>query len=543
MTAKTAQTQENVKELRVYQKLLGIAGTVYFLWWFAVEALLPEAFNPFLSRFFVVLFAFSTLAASFKSHWVQHHIRLSFLIVVSLVTTHYYYLFYANGGDFNWIIGAYVTVIAINLCLFSNSALLFYSIYVLFLSVALVMEVPSLRQSIFLPGLLTIILQANVGLRSRLEMIKNLAESNERFQELFNATFEGVLVHEKGVILNANAALLKMLGYSREELIGADALSLIHPDERPLIREIIERAEEMTPYETRGYTKNHQSLYVEVRGKSIIYDKQAVRLVTIQEIGDRKQAERERVLALTMAENVRVRDDFISIASHELKTPLTSLQLQTDLIEQDLKSENLNSLWANNLQEALNLFRRQIMRLTELVDSMLDVSRISSGRFVLHREPLDLGNIIHEVIGSLQKPMPGITINSPITVKVEGSAYLNGDKHRLEQVIENLVINAKKYGEGKPICIHVFSNQEEIFITIQDQGLGIGSEFIPRIFDRFERGLSARNITGFGLGLYIVKQIVEAHGGAVSVESELGKGSRFTVRLPIGDNFESVQQV
>jgi PAS domain S-box-containing protein len=515
-----SELPENSKELAIYRRLLAIAGTVYLLWWFAVELLLPNSFNPFLSRFLVVLFIFCALAFSYVSNSAKRHLKILFIASAWLITAHYYYLFYGNAADINWIVGSYVTVVAISFSLFSRAALLSYSVFVILLSLGLWVLVPSLSHSVFFLGLATILFQANIGLGTRLTALKNLADSNERFQMLFNSTFEGVLVHQDGRVVGVNKSMARMFGYSQTEFLGRDAFDIIHPEERA--RAVLNMtASNGVPYETRGYTKSHQALDIEVRGKDFIYKKRPARLVTIQEIGDRKRAESERIAALTLKENVRVRDEFISIASHELKTPISSLMLQIQLLERDAKKGLLKNYSDEEIDEVFVIFNRQVSRLTELVETMLDVSRISTEPLVLDLKSFDLSALIHEVTGS------------SVSVEVPDSLIIIGDRNRVKQVVENLVTNGIKYGEGKPVQIKAFAEADEAVLIVEDQGLGIAPEFTERIFDRFERAISAKNISGLGLGLYITKQIVQAHGGSISVRTALGAGSVFTVRLPL----------
>jgi PAS domain S-box-containing protein len=512
MTRRLNLIQENSKENNLNRRLLLIAAGIYFLWWFAVEAILPGSFNPLMSRLFVVLVIFSIYLASFFSSWVYQNLRILFVSSAWLITVHYYYLFFGNSGDVNWIVGSYVTIMAINLCLLSGRALLSYSIFVVVLSMVLVILIPSLRSSVFLPGLITILIQANLGLHSRLSIIKNLVESNERFQLLLNSVFEGVLVHQNGAIVNASDALLKMLGYSKEEIIGKDPLDLLHPSVREIGAAKLKIAD-VAPYETKALTKNKQVIDIEIRAKDFTYNKSPARLVAILDISDRKRAEKERIKSLTLAENMRVRDEFMSIASHELKTPLTALSLQMQLIEKDFD------------KDSVGLIHRQIQRLTDLVETMLDVSRISVGVFHLDSQQVDLAAIVKNAVKS--------KANSTIEVSVPEHLFISGDSHRLAQLVDNLITNAIKYGGGKPIEVRLQQENMQAILTIKDHGMGIAPEFLPQIFGRFERGVSARNITGFGVGLYISKKIVDAHRGDINVNSEVGLGSTFRVQLPL----------
>jgi PAS domain S-box-containing protein len=520
---------EKSRELTLYRRLLLIASGTYMVWWFAVELLLPTAFNPFGSRFAVVATIFAAWVASFIFLIVQKHLVVIFQACAWLITLHYYYLFLHNDGDFNWVVGCYITVMAIGFCFFTAKQLLSYSLFVLALSIASIILVPHLLNSVFLPGLLTILIQANLGLRSRLALIKTLRDSNRRFQLLFNSTFEGVMVHEKGLITDVNESLLQKTGYSRGELLGQDPMIIVPPAQRPLVTRNMEMAD-IEPFETRVQRKDGAVIDVETRAKDFEYDSHMARLVTIQDISDRKKAETERISALTLAENVRIRDDFISIASHELKTPISSLKLQALLVERELAKEPSETYPTNKLREVLGLFHRQADRLTELVETMLDVSRISAGRLSLVMEPVDLRVLVGDVVSLLNTQRPRNSL--PITIDAPAAAPMQGDRVRIKQVIENLVVNAIKYGEEKPIAVQVRTEGSRAVVVVKDQGPGIPHEAVDRIFNRFERAVSSRHISGLGLGLYIAKQVVEAHGGAISVESQPGFGSTFTARFP-----------
>lgn len=516
------QSVDVVKDLRLNRRLLAIAGVVYLLWWAVVQLLLPHAFNPLGSRLFVVIYFFAVLAASYRRESIRQHIRTWLIAGLWLLTLHYYYLFFHNRGDSNWIVGSYITVIAINLCLLTVPALVSYSFFVLFLSVALVIVQPDLEYSVFLPGLVTIVFQANLSLRTRLGLIKTLGESNRRFQLLFDSTFEGVLVHENGIVTDVNASLVTMSGYTREELIGENVFKVIHPEDRAAIATRMTMPD-VPPYEARGLRKDGSVIDIEVRAKRFQQGEREGRIVTVQDITDRKKAERERVAALALMENVRIRDEFISLASHELRTPISSLKLQTQLIEREFKKGSA-SYSPTKVMDFVALFKRQVDRLTELVESMLDVSRISAGRLQLDKYEFDLAEMIRDVILTLA--LKDVTYEGP-----ERFGF-KGDQSRLRQVIENLLTNATKYGEGKPVRAILKDEGTKVSLIFEDRGLGIAPEYVSRIFDRFERAVTGKNIGGLGLGLYIARQIVEAHEGIISVTSKLGAGSTFTVTLP-----------
>ena len=518
------------KELVVHRWQLTIAALVSAIWWGLVELFLPGSFNPFPSRMAVVALILVALAFTFTSHPLARHPRWLVYAATWAITLHYFYLFHGNSADANWTIGACVTVMAINFCYLSNGALLAYSVFVLALSAGLTLLHPALTHTIFLPGIVTIVFQANVGLRTRLRTMQNLAESQRRFALLLNSTFEGILVHEGRQILVANQALADMLGYSRAELEGKDMLHFVHPEEQTMAAARIQAAT-AEPIELKAITRDGFTIEVEVRAKDFLYENRRARLVNLQRIDDRKKAERQRLRAQSMEENVRVRDEFISIASHELKTPITSLKLRAQMLDRNLQQANQATTNTAKVREFLEITGKQIHRLTELVEAMLDVSRISLGKLALNPQPLDLANLVQETIALFRTQIPNATY--PISWAGPSALTICGDASRLGQVIENLLSNAMKYGRDRPIRVTLETKAGEALLTVADEGVGIAEENLKRVFERFERVSSTENVSGLGLGLYISRQIVEAHGGNITIASEPGVYSAFTVHLPL----------
>ncbi len=221
-------------------------------------------------------------------------------------------------------------------------------------------------------------------------------------------------------------------------------------------------------------------------------------------------------------EAIALRDDFLSIASHELNTPLTSLTLQLDNLRRKEKLED-------SARRKLDTAERQVARLTKLVSQLLDVSRITRGRLRLEPEDMDLAPLVGEVIARVNDE--AVRVGSVVTLSASPTPG-TWDRSRMEQVVVNLVGNAVKYGEGKPVKVSVSSEASVARLVVKDHGIGIAPEHQARIFQRFERAVSSRYYGGFGLGLWIVRQIVETSGGTIRVESVPGEGSTFTVELP-----------
>jgi signal transduction histidine kinase len=232
-----------------------------------------------------------------------------------------------------------------------------------------------------------------------------------------------------------------------------------------------------------------------------------------------------------LEEALRARQDFLSIAGHELKTPLTSVLLNVRGVDTALRSDP--RFEDDRLLGRWQALSRQILRLEGLVDQLLDVSRITAGKLVLAPEHVDLGQLVREVVDRFSPPS-----TEPGAIDVKQAAAIEGfwDRWRLDQVLTNLLSNAVKYGGGRPITVEVGASgpgdDAEIWFAVRDRGIGMSSDDLGRIFARFERAVSERNYGGLGLGLWIVRQVVEAMGGHISAESQPGHGSTFTVRLP-----------
>ncbi len=223
---------------------------------------------------------------------------------------------------------------------------------------------------------------------------------------------------------------------------------------------------------------------------------------------------------------VRLREDFLSVAGHELRTPLTSLKLQLRMLERTLPPEARQTSGSRR-----EVIERQVTRLETLVASLLDVGRLSAGRLQLELSEVDLGALTREVLERLAD----VFERAECPEKFEAEPGVRGcwDAGRLDQVMVNLLTNAAKYGAGHPVHVRVERAGDLARLIVRDEGIGVAPEVLPRIFGRFERGVSDRQYGGLGLGLYISRELVRAMDGAVRVHSRLGEGATFTVELPL----------
>ncbi|AFE09919.1 multi-sensor Hybrid histidine Kinase [Corallococcus coralloides DSM 2259] len=236
----------------------------------------------------------------------------------------------------------------------------------------------------------------------------------------------------------------------------------------------------------------------------------------------------ERARAENLTAALRARDDFLSVAAHELRTPLAAFQLHLELVERGLGKDA-----PPKALERLKQARSFIRRLAMLVDVLMDVSQITSGRLKITRTDVDLGDLLVEVTRFAEEEAR--RDGTPLTVDVKGPVMGTFDPSRISQVVHNLVANALKFGRGRPVDVSLQPDGEVVRLSVVDHGIGIKPEDRERIFDRFERAVSTHHYGGLGLGLWVSRQVVEAHQGRIDVEDTPGGGTTFRVTLPLRD--------
>ncbi|GEJ58964.1 hypothetical protein AMYX_37050 [Anaeromyxobacter diazotrophicus] len=241
----------------------------------------------------------------------------------------------------------------------------------------------------------------------------------------------------------------------------------------------------------------------------------------------REAAQRERQLKAAL----EARDRFLDIASHELKTPLTSLELQVASLRRLGKVSAAPPVSDERVQSKCEVILRQVERLKVLINGLIDVGRISSGHLELSREPLELGALVRVVLARSEEPVR--RSGSEVTLRGAEAVHGTWDRSLLESVVAQLVSNAVKFGEGKPIEIALGTTGERAVLTVRDHGIGVPLADQGRIFERFERAVSERNYGGFGVGLWVARQAIEAMGGRIAVDSQPGAGAEFRVELPL----------
>lgn len=378
-----------------------------------------------------------------------------------------------------------------------------------------------------------------------------LRESEERFRLVVDSVrdYAIMMLDPEGRIMSWNEGARRLNGYEASEIIGKH-LSIFYDSEdlESGKSEYELREATMTGrFEDEGWRvrKDGTKFWANVVVTALRGPKGDLRgfVKVTRDLTERKRAEdrlrlahrslekrvAERTIALQRA--VEARDEFLSIASHELRTPLTVLRLQQQIFERQIAKANGASPSPEVIRNVSDMAKRQIQQLSRLVEDMLDVSRIATGRLRLETSECDLSELLTSVLETFTEQLQAAGVQTRIDA--ESGLKAECDPQRIEQVIANLISNAIKYGGGAPLKISARRETQHIEIVVEDEGPGISEEDRERIFQRFERAVPAGESSGLGLGLYISRQIIESHGGTIRVESEAKKGSRFIVCLPI----------
>lgn len=230
-------------------------------------------------------------------------------------------------------------------------------------------------------------------------------------------------------------------------------------------------------------------------------------------------------------EAITSRDQFFMIASHELRTPLACLELLLEVKQWDLKNHYPEAFTAEKLEQAVYKQKEQLLRLKRIVDNIVDESKISKGRLQIQLEDFNLTEMIRKVLEQFSLTAKSHDVEIFFSPEIE--VFGRWDQFRLEQVLFNLLLNAIRYGNRNPIQVEVSKDEETAIFIVRDRGIGVKPEDQSRIFERYERVTSDHEIRGMGLGLFIAKSIVIEHGGEIRLISEHGKGSEFSVILPL----------
>jgi len=361
----------------------------------------------------------------------------------------------------------------------------------------------------------------------------------ERFRALVSSVkdYAIFMLDPSGRIETWNAGAERIKGYTANEIVGEHMSRFYTPEDlaRGLPTKLLAEATRDGRVESEGWRvrKDGKRFWADVVITALIDDRgQLMGYAKVtRDLTERLRAQEEQLRLAHAEEAVRLRDEFLSIAAHELRTPLSAVQLQLQALLE--RPEGLDPRTRAKVERAC----RSGERLVSLVDTLLDVSRITTGSFNLSFSRFDITVAVHDVVERFREHAD--RAGATVTVRSEGVLEGRWDRLRIEQVVTNLLTNALKYAAGTPVEITLSGTEDDVTVTVSDGGPGIPESERERIFLRFERAAPMRNFGGLGLGLYVVRQIVEAHGGEIQLVHPVLRGAHFVIRLPRAHSPES----
>lgn len=362
---------------------------------------------------------------------------------------------------------------------------------------------------VFRKNALVMVEQSVTALRRSEAHFRSLIENGSDFLVILNAD---------GTIRYGSPSIERLLGHTARENYGKNALAFVHPDDLARVADkfahLVNEPGTAVPIEFRFRHHDGSWRDLEAIGKNLLQN-EAVRgiIVNARDVTERKAID-------------TLKDELVSTVSHELRTPLSSLRGVTELmLEREFPQAQQ--------REFLTIMQQESVRLTNLINDFLDLQRMEAGQQNYTFGQVDLLPLLHDAVAVFS----GVPDRHQVKVLAPATfPPVRADADRIRQVLANLLSNALKFSpDGGEVIVSAHQEGHEAIVAIADSGTGIAPEVLPSLFTKFQRGESAmtRRISGTGLGLALVKEIVTAHGGRVSVESEVGKGSTFFFTLPV----------
>jgi PAS domain S-box-containing protein len=368
-----------------------------------------------------------------------------------------------------------------------------------------------------------------------------MEQSEVRYRRLFQMAKDGILIldADTGKVIDANPFMTALLGYSHDEFLGKELWEI------GLFRDIKESQAAYRKLQEKGYVRyehlpleNRSGQKVEVEFVSNVYrenDRQVVQC-NVRDITERSRLQRlTHEQAEALADLDRRKDEFLAMLSHELRNPLAPILNAALLLRLHSNRNRLQGIENPILQQSASIIERQVGQLTKIVDELLEVSRITTGRIQLHQESIALGFVVQNAVATVRSLIDQRKHELVVSLPTQ-AIWVHADAARLEQVVVNLLTNAAKYtDQGGHVWLTLQQEGEEAVLRVRDTGVGIAPEILPRIFDLFTQAVRSldRSQGGLGIGLALVQRLVEMHGGTVAASSALGQGSEFVMRLPV----------
>jgi PAS domain S-box-containing protein len=519
--------------------VVGISGCVYLSWWFMVELLLPGSFNPLPGRLLVVGLNAGLLGASYRSRWVEKRLSLLFTAWTCLLVAHYCYLLMGNHGESTWWVGAFVTFAAASMCLQSRGEVAVFSLFAIGCVLRAAVLEGQLRHSIYVLGLATILLLANITKRSQriaqdatLQAERARKESRradeQRFQlaAIVESSGDAIVGSSlDGLIRSWNKSAERLFGYAADEVIGRPISLLLVPghqgEEPPLVARVA-KGEPVAPFETVRRRKDGSDVDVSMTISPIRDSRDGLvgASLAARDISVWKRAEAQVLRSREAAEAAnRELEAFNHTVAHDLRAPLRGIAGFSHILLEDYGT-TLNAEGLHYLERV----RDAAEHMGRLIDSLLALSRVA--RVSIRSQEVDLSELARATAERLKESQPDRTVEFVI-----GDGFTEkGDGTLLGAAIENLLNNAWKFTRNQPKGRIEFGSSQEAGQTsyfVRDNGAGFDMAFASKLFGVFQRLHAPSEFEGTGVGLATVQRIVHRHGGRVWAEGKVGEGACF----------------
>ncbi|MFT8340969.1 MAG: ATP-binding protein [Clostridium beijerinckii] len=370
---------------------------------------------------------------------------------------------------------------------------------------------------------------------------KKLKKSEVYLSTIFNSVSDAILIHDfNGIIVNVNDTANRLYGYLSDELIGMSIKDIISKNSPYIYDDILKLINDRkknkinTPVtlEAISIDKNHKDFWVESNSRAIIFNEQKVIIATVRDITERKNTElksKEEALELE-----KLRTEFFANISHELRTPLNIILGVIQILKRDLLDKE-KPIDKGKIINNIDIERQNCFRLLRLINNLIDSTKLDAGHFQIDMINCNIVSVVEEITLSVASYISNNNINLIFDTDVE-EKIIACDPDKIERIMLNLLSNCIKFTDDDgSIFVNIFDGEEYITLSVEDTGIGIPEEKVDIIFDRFRQVDKSftRNYEGSGIGLSLVKSLVEMHDGTISVESKYGVGTKFTIKLPV----------
>ncbi|OVE65031.1 hybrid sensor histidine kinase/response regulator [Clostridium diolis] len=370
---------------------------------------------------------------------------------------------------------------------------------------------------------------------------KKLKKSEVYLSTIFNSVSDAILIHDfNGIIVNVNDTANRLYGYLHDELIGMSIKDIISKNSPYIYDDILKLINDRkknkinTPVtlEAISIDKNHKEFWVESNSRAIIFNEQKAIIATVRDITERKNTElksKEEALELE-----KLRTEFFANISHELRTPLNIILGVIQILKRDLLDKE-KPIDKGKIINNIDIERQNCFRLLRLINNLIDSTKLDAGHFQIDMINCNIVSVVEEITLSVAGYISNNNINLIFDTDVE-EKIIACDPDKIERIMLNLLSNCIKFTDDDgSIFVNIFDGEEYITLSVEDTGIGIPEEKVEIIFDRFRQVDKSftRNYEGSGIGLSLVKSLVEMHDGTISVESKYGVGTKFTIKLPV----------